>query len=64
MTVYKIGRYILVLICLANQTGVDLTEALHKNFERKSLRDAERHMKHIAGIITLISLQTKNVHWK
>jgi NTP pyrophosphatase (non-canonical NTP hydrolase) len=32
-----------VLICLANQTGVDLTEALDKNFEKKSLRDAERH---------------------
>ena len=34
-----------VLICLANQTGVDLTEALKKNFEKKSLRDAERHLK-------------------
>jgi NTP pyrophosphatase (non-canonical NTP hydrolase) len=34
-----------VLICLANQTGVDLTEALQKNFEKKSLRDAERHLK-------------------
>ena len=32
-----------VLICLANQTGVDLTESLHKNFEKKTLRDAERH---------------------
>lgn len=32
-----------VLICLANQTGVDLTEALHKNFGKKNLRDAERH---------------------
>ncbi len=32
-----------VLLCLANQTGVDLTEALHKNFEKKNLRDAERH---------------------
>ena len=32
-----------VLICLANQTGVDLNEALHKNFEKKSVRDAERH---------------------
>jgi phosphoribosyl-ATP pyrophosphohydrolase len=32
-----------VLICLANQTGVDLTEALEKNFEKKSLRDANRH---------------------
>jgi len=32
-----------VLICLANQTGVDLTEALRKNFEKKDLRDADRH---------------------
>jgi NTP pyrophosphatase (non-canonical NTP hydrolase) len=32
-----------VLICLANQTGVDLTEALQKNFEKKNLRDAQRH---------------------
>ncbi len=32
-----------VLICLANQTGVDLTEALKKNFEKKNIRDATRH---------------------
>ena len=32
-----------VLICLANQTGVDLTTALQKNFEKKNNRDAERH---------------------
>ena len=32
-----------VLICLANQTGVNLTEALEKNFEKKNIRDAERH---------------------
>ena len=32
-----------VLICLANQTGVDLTDALTKNFEKKNIRDAERH---------------------
>lgn len=32
-----------VLICLANQTGVDLTAALKKNFQKKSIRDAERH---------------------
>jgi NTP pyrophosphatase (non-canonical NTP hydrolase) len=32
-----------VLICLANQTGVDLTDALQKNFEKKNLRDADRH---------------------
>ena len=33
-----------VLICLANQTGVDLTTALHNNFEKKTVRDAERHL--------------------
>jgi NTP pyrophosphatase (non-canonical NTP hydrolase) len=32
-----------VLLCLANQTGVNLTEALQKNFEKKTKRDAERH---------------------
>jgi NTP pyrophosphatase (non-canonical NTP hydrolase) len=32
-----------VLICLANQTGVDLTAALEKNFEKKNVRDASRH---------------------
>ena len=32
-----------VLICMANQTGVDLTEALEKNFEKKNSRDSERH---------------------
>jgi NTP pyrophosphatase (non-canonical NTP hydrolase) len=32
-----------VLICLANQTGVDLTDALKKNFEKKNIRDATRH---------------------
>lgn len=32
-----------VLICLANQTGVNLTDALEKNFEKKNIRDAERH---------------------
>ena len=32
-----------VLICLANQTGVDLTKALEKNFEKKNIRDLDRH---------------------
>jgi NTP pyrophosphatase (non-canonical NTP hydrolase) len=32
-----------VLICLANQTGVNLTDALEKNFEKKNIRDAQRH---------------------
>jgi len=34
-----------VLICLANQTGVNLTDALQKNFEKKNIRDAERHQQ-------------------
>lgn len=33
-----------VLICLANQTGVDLTEAFKKNMEKKTIRDADRHL--------------------
>ena len=32
-----------VLICLANQTGVDLTTALEQNFTKKNLRDTDRH---------------------
>lgn len=32
-----------VLLCLANQTGVDLTEAFKKNMEKKTLRDKDRH---------------------
>lgn len=34
-----------VLICLANQTGVNLTEALEKNLEKKNIRDATRHQE-------------------
>src|SRR5678815_4159991 len=34
-----------VLLCLANQTGVDLTSALEKNFEKKTIRDADRHQQ-------------------
>lgn len=34
-----------VLICLANQTGVNLTEAFEKNIEKKTKRDAERHQQ-------------------
>jgi NTP pyrophosphatase (non-canonical NTP hydrolase) len=32
-----------VLICIANQTGVDLTDALEQNFQKKNIRDSERH---------------------
>ena len=36
-----------VLICLANQTGVDLTEALEKSFEKKTERDKTRHINNV-----------------
>src|SRR6476619_3776586 len=34
-----------VLICLANQTGVDLTQAMQRNLEKKNNRDSQRHQK-------------------
>lgn len=34
-----------VLLCLANQTGVNLTEAFRKNLEKKTKRDSERHQQ-------------------
>lgn len=34
-----------VLLCIANQTGVDLTQALQKSFEKKTLRDKDRHQQ-------------------
>ena len=33
-----------VLLCLANQTGVDLTEEIRKSFEKKTFRDSTRHL--------------------
>ncbi|WP_345954114.1 nucleotide pyrophosphohydrolase [Mucilaginibacter sp. PAMB04168] len=39
----EMADVLFVLICLANQTGIDLTEALNKNLEKKSIRDADRH---------------------
>jgi len=33
-----------VLVCLANQTGVDLTDAFQKNMAKKTVRDADRHI--------------------
>ena len=40
----EMADVLFVLICLANQTGVDLTEALKKNFEKKSGRDSDRYI--------------------
>lgn len=39
----EMGDVLFVLICLANQTGVDLEESLKKNLEKKTLRDHNRH---------------------
>ena len=39
----EMADVLFVLICLANQTGVNLTTALEKNIEKKTLRDATRH---------------------
>ncbi len=39
----EMADVLFVLICLANQTGVDLTAALEKNIEKKTLRDSSRH---------------------
>jgi NTP pyrophosphatase (non-canonical NTP hydrolase) len=41
----EIADVLWVLICLANQTGVNLTEAFQKNIEKKTKRDAERHQQ-------------------
>ncbi len=39
----EMADVLFVLICLANQTGVDLTDALQKNLDKKTKRDAARH---------------------
>lgn len=39
----ELADVLFVLICIANQTGVNLTEALQKNLEKKTQRDSDRH---------------------
>jgi len=39
----EMADVLFVLICLANQTGIDLTEAFEKNLNKKNIRDARRH---------------------
>lgn len=41
----ELADVLFVLICLANQTGVDLESALKKNLEKKTIRDATRHQE-------------------
>jgi NTP pyrophosphatase (non-canonical NTP hydrolase) len=43
----EMADVLFVLICLANQTGVNLTEALEKNLNKKTLRDKDRHKNNI-----------------
>ena len=39
----EMADVLFVLMCLANQTGINLTDALEKNLEKKNIRDADRH---------------------
>jgi NTP pyrophosphatase (non-canonical NTP hydrolase) len=39
----ELADVLFVVMCIANQTGIDLTQALEKNLEKKTLRDANRH---------------------
>ena len=39
----ELADVMFVLICLANQTGIDLTEAFHRNLDKKTNRDKDRH---------------------
>lgn len=41
----ELADVLFVLICIANQTGVDLTEAMKKNLKKKTLRDGKRHKR-------------------
>lgn len=41
----ELADVLFVLICIANQTGIDLTDALRKNLNKKSNRDATRHLQ-------------------
>ena len=41
----ELADVLFVLICLANQTGIDLTTAFEKNIQKKTKRDSKRHIK-------------------
>ena len=44
----ELADVLFVLICIANQTGINLTEAFHKNLEKKTNRDSKRHWENPA----------------
>jgi NTP pyrophosphatase (non-canonical NTP hydrolase) len=39
----ELADVLFVIACIANQTGIDLTQSIHKNLEKKSIRDKNRH---------------------
>lgn len=41
----ELADVLFVLVCIANQTGVDLTEAMNRNLEKKTQRDRDRHQQ-------------------
>ena len=41
----ELADVLFVLTCIANQTGVDLEQAMQKNFEKKTIRDSKRHIE-------------------
>jgi len=41
----ELADVLFVLVCIANQTGIDLTDAFEKNLEKKTTRDSQRHFK-------------------
>ncbi len=41
----ELADVLFVLVCIANQTGINLTDAFEKNLEKKTTRDSERHVK-------------------
>jgi len=43
----ELADVLFILICLANQTGVDLTDALQKNIKKKTKRDKNRHKNNV-----------------
>jgi NTP pyrophosphatase (non-canonical NTP hydrolase) len=43
----ELADVLFVLICLANQTGIDLTEAFQKNMDKKTSRDKDRHKNNL-----------------
>ena len=57
----ELADVLFVLICLANQTGINLTEALEKNLAKKSIRDANRHQnnKKLSGSDLLNTYENK-----